>query len=105
MTDEHLVIKGFFGKKTLIPWSKIEGFDTWNSKYAKQIVVITSDIEKDIASMPTALKRGMARLNFKFSGAIYFIQEDLSGMSQEELLEKCRKELKNHQIRTEIKHD
>ena len=47
--------------------------------------------------MPTAFRRFLARVDYDFTGAIYFILEDMSGMSMEELLEKCNKELKKHQ--------
>ena len=104
-TEENLVIMGPFGKKTPIPWSKIEDFGTWSSKYQKQVSVFVRDTEKEIAEMPTATKRFLARANYRFSGAIYFILEGWDGESQEELLERCRKELKNHQTKNKIKHD
>ena len=96
-TDENLVIIGFFGKKTPIPWNRIEGFGTWQTRYQNQIKVFTRDTEKEIKEMPSAFRRFLARVNYKFSGAIYFILEDMSGISMEELLEKCNKELKKHQ--------
>ena len=96
-TDENLVILGFFGKKTPIPWHRIEGFGTWQTRYQNQIKVFTHDTEKEISTMPTAFRRFLARVNYKYSGAIYFILEDLSGIGMEELLEKCNHELKNHQ--------
>ena len=103
-TDENLVIIGVFGKKTPIPWNRIEGFGTWKTRYQNQIKVFTRDTEKEIKEMPTAFRRFLARVNYDFSGAIYFILEDLSGMSMEELLEKCNKELKKHQKGNKAKH-
>ena len=103
-TDENLVIIGFFGKKTPIPWNRIEGFGTWKTRYQNQIKVFTRDTEKEIKEMPTAFRRFLARVNYDFSGAIYFILEDMSGMSMEELLEKCNKELKKHQKGNKVKH-
>ena len=96
-TDENLVIVGVFGKKTPIPWNRIKGFGTWQTRYQKQIKVFTRDTEKEIKEMPSAFRRFLARVNYDFSGAIYFILEDMSGISMEELLEKCNKELKKHQ--------
>ena len=103
-TDENLVIVGVFGKKTPIPWNRIEGFGTWQTRYQNQIKVFTRDTEKEIKEMPTAFRRFLARVNYDFSGAIYFILEDLSGISMEELLEKCNQELKKHQKVKQIKH-
>ena len=103
-TDENLVIIGVFGKKTPISWNRIEGFGTWKTRYQNQIKVFTRDTEKEIKEMPTAFRRFLARVNYDFSGAIYFILEDLSGMSMEELLEKCNKELKKHQKGNKAKH-
>lgn len=103
ITDEHLVIKLAFGKKTLIPWSKIESFGTWNTQYQEQISVVISDVEKEISEIPTAFKRMMARLNYRFAGAIYFILEDTSGTSQEEQLKKLNRELKKHKQTTQKK--
>ena len=96
-TDENLVIIGLFGKKTPIPWNKIKGFGIWKTSNQHQIKVFTLDIEKEIAEMPTAFRRHVAQFNYDFSGAIYFIPEDMSGMSMTELLEKCNQELKKHQ--------
>ena len=104
-TDENLVIVGFFGKKTPIPWNSIEGFGTWQTRYQNQIKVFTRDTEKVVNEMPTAFRRFLARVNYDFSGAIYFILEDMSGMSMEELLEKCNQELKKHQKVKQIKHN
>ena len=103
-TDENLVIVGVFGKKTPIPWNRIKGFGTWQTRYQNQIKVFTRDTEKEIKEMPTAFRRFLARVNYDFSGAIYFILEDLSGISMEELLEKCNQELKKHQKVKQIKH-
>ena len=103
-TDENLVIVGVFGRKTPIPWNRIEGFGTWQTRYQNQIKVFTRDTEKEIKEMPTAFRRFLARVNYDFSGAIYFILEDLSGISMEELLEKCNQELKKHQKVKQIKH-
>ena len=96
-TDENLVIIGFWGKKTPIPWNRIEDFGTWQTRYQNQIKVFTRDTEKEIKEMPTAFRRFLARIDYDFTGAIYFILEDMSGMNMEELLEKCNKELKKHQ--------
>ncbi len=96
-TDENLVIIGFWGKKTPIPWNRIEDFGTWQTRYQNQIKVFTRDTEKEIKEMPTAFRRFLARVDYDFTGAIYFILEDMSGMSMEELLEKCNQELKKHQ--------
>ena len=93
-TDEYLVIFDFFGRKTLVPWNKIESFSAWRTGYQNQIKVITSDIEKTIAEMPTAFRRFTARLNYKTTGAIYFIMEDLGGRKMEDLLKECNTELK-----------
>ena len=102
-TDENLVIVGVFGKETPIPWNRIEGFGTWKTRYQNQIKVFTRDTEKDIKEMPSAFRRFLARVNYDFTGAIYFILEDVSGISMEELLEKCNKELKKHQKVKQIK--
>ena len=102
-TDENLVIVGVFGRKTPIPWNRIKGFGTWQTQYQNQIKVYTRDTEKDIKEKPTAFRRFLARVNYNFSGAIYFILEDMSGISMEELLEKCNKELKKHQKVKQIK--
>ena len=104
-TDENLVIVGVFGRKTPIPWTRIEGFGRWQTQYQNQIKVFTRDTEKEISTMPTAFRRFLARVNYDFSGAIYFILEDMSGISMEELLEKCNKELKKHQRVKQIKHN
>ena len=96
-TDENLVIVGVFGKKTPIPWNRIEDFGTWQTRYQNQIKVFTRDTEKEIKEMPTAFRRFLARVDYDFTGAIYFILEDMSGISMEELLEKCNQELKKHQ--------
>ena len=93
-TDEYLVIFNFFGRKTLIPWNNIEGFGTWRTGYQNQIKVFTRDTEKEIANMPSAFRRFTARLDYKVSGAIYFILEDFGGRKMEELLEECNTELK-----------
>lgn len=103
-TDENLVIIGVFGKKTPIPWSRIEGFGTRKTRYQNQIKVFTRDTEKEIKEMPTVFRRFLARVNYDFSGAIYFILEDMSGRSMEELLEKCNKELKKRQKGNKAKH-
>ena len=103
-TDENLVIVGVFGKKTPIPWTRIEGFGSWKTRYQNQIKVFTRDTEKEIKEMRTAFRRFLARVNYDFSGAIYFILEDMSGISMEELLEKCNKELKKHQKGNKVKH-
>ena len=102
-TDENLVIVGVFGKKTPIPWTRIEGFGTWQTQYQNQIKVFTRDTEKEIKEMPSAFRRFLARVNYDFTGASYFILEDMSGISMEELLEKCNKELKKHQKVKQIK--
>ena len=102
-TDENLVIVGVFGKKTPIPWNRIEGFGTWQTRYQNQIKVFTRDTEKDIKEMPSAFRRFLARVNYDFTGAIYFILEDTSGISMEELLEKCNKELKKHNKHQKVK--
>ena len=56
-TDENLVIVGFFGKKTPIPWNRIEGFGTWKTRYQNQIKVFTRDTEK----VPATLRRRLRR--------------------------------------------
>lgn len=104
-TDENLVIVGFFGKKTPIPWNRIEGFGTWKTRYQNQIKVFTRDTEKAVKEMPSSFCRFLARVNYDFSGAIYFILEDMSGMNMEELLEKCNQELRKHQKVKQIKHN
>lgn len=103
-TDEYLVIFDFFGRKTLIPWNKIEGFGTWRTGYQNQIKVFTRDTEKEIANMPSAFRRFTARVDYKVTGAIFFILEDLGGGNMKELFEKCNQELKKHQKTKQIKH-